>query len=215
MDRNSLKEVSRRETEAFFQWHFGNGYEDEDGSIVLDLVRFANFPQTNEYLREVASGETHTAACGTLWKARLNPQTGEVREMQQVCDRACEFPVVPSHQVAQPWRYTYMAIQPWGTDIRREWFRAIARFDYHTGTLTEADLGENRYVVEPIYARDPEHGDLGWILTVVYDATKDASEVWVFNSDRLDCKPVCRLGLPEAIPISFHGTWNATTTRSK
>lgn len=49
--------------------------------------------------------------------------------------------------------------------------------------------------------------DQGWVLTVVYDGDADTSEVWVFDSERLDQEPVCRLSLPQVIPIGFHGTW--------
>jgi hypothetical protein len=35
----------------------------------------------------------------------------------------------------------------------------------------------------------------------------DASEVWVFDSERLNQEPVCCLSLLQVIPIGFHGTW--------
>lgn len=209
VDRETLEVVSRGETEPWFQWHFGNGCVEGDGSLRLDLVRFSDFRQVNEYLREVATGQTHTPTCGTLWQIRLNPQTGKVIEMQQVVNRCCEFPVVQPQQLGQSWHYTYLALLQSSAEIGREWFNTIARFDYQTGTLTEANLGENRYVVEPIYAADQLNPKRGWLLTVVYDGNVDKSEVWIFDSDRLQEEPVCRLGLPEVIPFSFHGTWKS------
>jgi carotenoid cleavage dioxygenase-like enzyme len=206
-DRENLSLVSRGETEPWFQWHFGNGYEDKDGSVILDVVRYSDFQQTNENLREVATGETHTVAKGTLWQVHLNPQTGKVITTQEVVNRKCEFPVVQHSQVGQPWRYTYISLLSKNGDIEKDLFGAIARFDYKTETLTEADLGENRYPSEPIHAQDKENPEQGWLITVVYDGNSDSSEVWVFDSDRLDDEPVCKLGLPSVIPHSFHGTW--------
>jgi carotenoid cleavage dioxygenase-like enzyme len=202
-----LEVVSRGETEPWFQWHFGNGCVDTDGSVWLDLVRFSDFPQTNEYLREVPTGQTHTPAHGTLWQVRLNPQTSKIIEMQEVVNRCCEFPVVQPQQVGQPWRYTYFSLLRQSAAIGKDWFGSIARFDYQTSTLTEADLGENRYVVEPIYAADALNAEQGWVLTVVYDGNLNRSEVWVLDEGSLDEEPVCRLGLPEVVPLSFHGTW--------
>ena len=92
-------------------------------------------------------------------------------------------------------------------DVSQEMFGAIARFDSQTQSLTIADMGENRYPMEPIYAPHPQNPDMGWIVTVVYDGNIDRSEVWVFDSDRLDESPVCRLGLPSVVPMGFHGTW--------
>ncbi|MBH8577022.1 carotenoid oxygenase family protein [Nostocaceae cyanobacterium CENA369] len=206
-DRENLSLVSRGETDPWFHWHFGNAYEDKDGSVILDVVQYSNFQQSNENLREVATGETHTAAKGRLWQVRLNPQTGKVTTTQEVVNRKCEFPVVQQSQVGQSWRYTYISLLSKNGDIEKDLYGAIARFDYKTETLTEADLGENRYVSEPIHAQDTQNPDAGWVLTVVYDGNSDSSEVWVFDSDRLDAEPVCKLGLPSVIPHSFHGTW--------
>ncbi|RCJ19178.1 hypothetical protein A6S26_27390 [Nostoc sp. ATCC 43529] len=206
-DRENLSLVSRGETDPWFHWHFGNGYENQEDSVILDVVRYSDFQQSNEYLREFATGETHTVPQGRLWQVHLNPQTGKVTATNEVIDRVCEFPVVPPSQVAQPWRYTYVALLPQRMNPGKEWFSAIARFDYKTDTLTEVDLGENIYTSEPIYAQDSQNPEQGWVLIVVYDGNSDKSEVWIFDGD-LDAEPVCKLGLPSVIPHTFHGTWN-------
>lgn len=206
IDRNTLQVVSRAEATPWYQWHFGNGYVDADGTIVIDLVRFEDF-QTNQYLKEVATGHTQTAAKGTLWQLRLNPGNGKVLAMQQVVDRGCEFPIVPPQAVGQRHRYVYLSMHKPGVDYSQELFGTIARFDYQTERLTTANLEENCYPMEPLYAADADNPDQGWLLTVVFDGNHDRSEVWVWDSDRLDDEPVCRLALPEIIPLGFHGTW--------
>jgi all-trans-8'-apo-beta-carotenal 15,15'-oxygenase len=205
-DRTSLQIISRFHTDPWYQWHFGNGYERPDGSVVIHLARYPDF-QTNQRLKEVASGQTHTSADSMLWQLHLNPQSGKVLGMEQLCDRSCEFPVIAPQDVGQPARYTYLNVHRQGTDTRREIFDAIARFDHQIGILTEADLGSHRYPSEPIYAPDGYEPGNGWILTVVYDGTTHTSELWIFDQDGLDRQPTCRLSLPEVIPPSFHGTW--------
>ncbi|MEM9808658.1 MAG: carotenoid oxygenase family protein, partial [Cyanobacteria bacterium P01_D01_bin.56] len=76
--------------------------------------------------------------------------------------------------------------------------------------LMVSDLPDGYYPVEAIYAVDAENEHQGWILTVIYNSPEHRSEVWVWNCDRIDDAPVCRLGLPEVIPLSFHGTWKPT-----
>lgn len=205
-DRTSLEVISRFHTDPWFQWHFSNGYELPDGSVIIHFVHYLDF-QTNQRLKEVASGQMHTPANGTLWELRLHPQSGQVLEMQQVCDRSCEFPVIQPHEVGKPSRYTYLSMHRQTTDARTEMYDAIARFDHHTGTLTEADLGSNHYPTEPIYAADVHQPEQGWVLTVVYDGHTDTSEVWIYDADGLDREPVCRFALPHVIPPGFHGTW--------
>ena len=207
-DRETLSLVSRGQTEPWFQWHFGNGYVDASGSIVVHVARYADF-QTNQLLKEVATGQTQTTAKATLWQVSLNPQTGKVLAIQEVLNRDCEFPVVPPQQVGQASRFTYLLLHRQGTDIRQERYDAIGRFDHQIDSLIETDLGENRYPAEPIYAPDAVNPEQGWVITVIYDGNTDTSEVWVFDSTRLNEEPVCRLGLPSVIPHSFHGTWKS------
>ena len=205
-DRESLSLVSQGETESWFQWHFANGYVDATGAVIVDIARYEDF-QTNQYLREVATGETHTIAKSTFSQVQLNPLTGKVIKIEQLSDKHCEFPSVPQKNVGQFSRYTYMSgFQP-GTDIAKEIINTIACFDHQTGNLIAANIGENRYPSEPIYVQDSQKSDQGWLLTVIYDGNTHSSEVWVFASDALNQEPVCKLGLPSVIPHSFHGTW--------
>jgi carotenoid cleavage dioxygenase-like enzyme len=205
-NRHSLELVSRNVVEPWFQWHFGNGHSDREGNVVFDLIRYPNFA-TNQFLKEIAFGKTKTHAKGTLWQMRLNPQAGEFLEMSELCDRGAEFPSVDPAQVGQNSRYTYLSIHRPDAVISQEIFGAIARYDYQTNTITEADLGKNRYPMEPLFAPDVSNPDRGYVITVVFDGDRECSEVWVFDSDRLDSEPVCRLALPSIVPMGFHGTW--------
>lgn len=208
LDRETLSVVSRGEAQAWHQWHFSNGYVDTDGSVVVDFVRYRDF-QTNQYLKEVATGQTQTQAKGTLWQARLNPQTGKVTQLEELWDRACEFPVVPPQFVGQASSDIYLSVYRAGVDTCQELLGAIARFNSKMDTLAIADMGENRYPSEPLYVSDGINPQQGWVLTVVYDGNSDSSEVVVFDSNALHEEPVCRLGLPSVIPHSFHGKWKS------
>ncbi len=47
------------------------------------------------------------------------------------------------------------------------------------------------------------------LLALWEGGDRECSEVWVFDSDRLDSEPVCRLALPSIVPMGFHGTWRS------
>ncbi|WP_414623225.1 carotenoid oxygenase family protein [Calothrix sp. CCY 0018] len=194
-----LNIVSRSETEPWFQWHFSNAYMDDSGAVIVDIASYEDF-QTNQFLKEVATGETHTASKSKLARVCLNPQTGKVSNIKTLFDRHCEFPIVPQQNVGKFSRYTYLSTVKEGTDISKEILNSIARFDHQTDTITEANFGENLYPSEPIYAHN-------FIFTVVYDGNSDSSELWIFDADKLNEKPVCKLSLPSVIPPGFHGTW--------
>lgn len=207
-DRKKLSVISQEITDPWYQWHFSNGCEEKNGEIAIELVRYDDFT-TNQYLKEVASGQTKTFAKGQLWEIKINPQTGQVTKNNPLLDLQCEFPVVAPQQVTKPWRYSYFNTHREWVIREQELFNAIARFDRQTGNLTIADMGENIYPSEPIYVAQPDNPESGWLLTVVYDGNADRSEVRIYHSDRLKEEPLCRLALPSTIPHSFHGAWKS------
>ncbi|MGK7920032.1 MAG: carotenoid oxygenase family protein [Trichodesmium sp.] len=207
-DRSSLEVISRIETEPWYQWHFGNGYLEEDGTVVVTLVRYADFDQTNHYLQEVPTGKTNTLQNGQFWQVRLDPQSGRIIDSYKLLDIACEFPIVTAAEVGKPSRFTYLSVHQPGVDISQEMFGSIGCFDHQNSTLTTADFKPNLYPMEPIYAPDAEDSEKGWVITVVFDGEQKCSEVWIFDASHLDEPPVCKLALPEVVPMGFHGTWS-------
>jgi all-trans-8'-apo-beta-carotenal 15,15'-oxygenase len=206
-DRHNLTLVSRGQTDPWFQWHFANGYVNQDGHIVTEFTRYDDLT-TNQYLKEVASGVTSTAAEGTLWSLVIDPQTAKLISNQQISALFNEFPLVSPAKVGQEWRYTYLNVHREGVTPGQELLGAIARFDRTTSEMAIADLGANCYPSEPILVPSKDHPEEGWILTVVFDGDTDSSEVRIYHSDRLADEPICRLALPSVIPPGFHGTWH-------
>ncbi len=210
VDRESLEVVSEGRAEPWFQWHFGNGCVDLDGSVRLDFARFDDFISINEVLREVPSGKMESTAYGRLWQLRLDPKTGKVLSNECVLERDCEFPLVPAAKVGQPWQHTYLLMHRDGVKTGEDWFGAIGRFDYETGELKQVDLGEGNYGSEALHVADTLNPAQGWLLEMVYNSVAERSELWVFDAltmGELSGEPVCRLALPGIIPIGFHGTW--------
>jgi carotenoid cleavage dioxygenase-like enzyme len=205
-DRATLEVVSQADADPWFQWHIANGFVTPDGKLAIDLCQYADF-QTNQRLREIATGEIHTAARSPLTRIWVDPQTAKVTGQQVLVDRDGEFPNVAPDQVGQDAPFTYLSVHRHDVNQTKEIYGAIARYDHRADQLTIADLGQHRYPTEPIYAPHPHQADTGWVLTVVFDGAAHQSEVWIYASDRLDADPLCRLALPSVVPPSFHGTW--------
>lgn len=207
VDRETLQVSSQIQAEPWYQWHFGNGAVNACGEIELNFVRYEDFA-TNQFLQEVASGNTHTSALGRLWELRLNPHTSQILHSHAVSDHGCEFPVVHPQQVGQASRYTYCAYHRAGIDISQELFGSIARYDAQQQTWTVADCGAGRYPMEPILAPDAINPEQTWLVTIVFDSDCETSEVWIYDTEQLAAGPVCRMTLPQPIPLGFHGTWH-------
>ncbi len=200
---DTLEVVATEEAEPWFQWHFGRSGEDDQGRIWLDLVRYPDWT-TNKTLQQVPQGEILTPSQGELWRIWINPQGATLLDAYPLVAQACEFPVPAPGGLD-----TYLAVhRPGVTPADGDLFGAIARYHADSQALTIAAAPPGCYPSEPIPAPDSHQGSgEGWVLTVVYDGNDHHSELWIYQSDRLDAGPIARLGLPEVIPHSFHGTW--------
>ncbi|BAW97388.1 retinal pigment epithelial membrane protein [[Synechococcus] sp. NIES-970] len=206
IDRHTLKPISISRQDPWFQWHFTNGFVNDQGEIVLEMVRFPDFASNQQFV-EIPQGQIKTYTKGTLWRYHLEPKTAKVITANEICDRSCEFPITLESQTGQPWRKTFMGIHRQTTDIGYELINAIAAFDHHTITFTMADMGPDHYPSEPIPVQNPQNPDQIWLLVVVFNAPAKRSELRIYDGDRLDEEPLCTLEFPKIIPPSFHGKW--------
>jgi all-trans-8'-apo-beta-carotenal 15,15'-oxygenase len=206
IDRQTFKVVNSFDIDPFFSWHTGNSFVDDLGLITIDLPIYRDFA-TNKHLTEMSTGVTTVAAPGRLYRLILDPIKGEVSSFNLLSERICEFTTVPDINVGKISANLFMLLHRKNACIGHEWYGSIGCYNYKNFLLDEFDCGEDRYVVSPVHASDDYQANLSWILSIVYDGELDQSEVWIFDSSKLCAGPVCRLLLPEVIPIGYHGAW--------
>ena len=72
------------------------------------------------------------------------------------------------------------------------------------------DPGPGRTPSEPLFVRaaDGHSDDEGWLLTVVDDADRGASDLYVLDASSLGRRrPEAVIHLPERLPVRSHGEW--------
>lgn len=205
-DRHSLQPLSFSQQDPWFQWHFTNGCVNDQGEILVEMVRYSDFA-SNRQFTEIPQGKIHTHTQGTLWHYRLNPRNAQVIDAFALGDRSCEFPVTLDCYTGKAWNKTFMGVHRQATDIGHEIINAIACFDQHSQQFILADMGADHYPSEPIPVQNPENPDQIWLLTVVFNAPAHRSELRIYDGDRLGDAPLCILEFPEVIVPSFHGKW--------
>jgi carotenoid cleavage dioxygenase-like enzyme len=219
-DRETLELVSRSEADPWFQWHFANGFEDEAGRVVVDVVRYDDFT-TNEFLRQVSQGAIATETSARLERVTIDPASGRDLGSETRIERHCEFPIVAPEAVGTDADRIFVVTrrpegQPFG-----DLFGAIGCYDVAGDQLTVLDCGDRVYPSEPIFvpgavADSGNSGDRdSWLIFPVFVADEQRSEVWIVSADRVEAGAVCRLALPEIVPIGFHGTWQASHSPRK
>ncbi|MER5559216.1 carotenoid oxygenase family protein [Streptomyces sp. NPDC002506] len=180
-----------------YVFHALNAYDEPgDGAgrgdrIVLHVVR---------YERLGASGPT-------LWKWTLDLATGTVRE-DQLDDQACEFPRVDDRLAGLKSRFGHVTVSR--TPPAGPISGALLRYDLRTGAVARHEFGAGRVPAEAAFApADDRPGGPGWLLSYVYDAARDASDLVILDADDLAAPPVATVHLPQRVPFGFHGNWLA------
>ncbi|HYF44959.1 MAG TPA: carotenoid oxygenase family protein, partial [Acidimicrobiales bacterium] len=104
-------------------------------------------------------------------------------------------------------RYSWMVESE--TDPQTVRFAGLYRLDVSDGTTQHWDVGPGRAANEGLFVPNPDGTDEddGWVLTYVYDAATDGSELAVLDASDLAAGPVGTVALPARVPHGFHATW--------
>jgi carotenoid cleavage oxygenase len=140
--------------------------------------------------------------------------TGDRLERTQMDDRFVEYVTSDPLCEGRTFRYGY------GVEMATNWDRSadrevdhvgLLRFDVARDEVTAWNPGQYKTASEPLFVRaeDGNSDDEGWLLTVVYDASRGASDLYVLDASSLGRRPQAIIHLPEgvALPFRSHGTW--------
>ena len=88
-------------------------------------------------------------------------------------------------------------------------FGTLLQHDLKSGTTIEARLGPGRQAGEGVFvpAGPTAAEDEGWVLSVVYNAFEDRSDLVIFDATNFGGEPIATVALPQRVPFGFHGIW--------
>ena len=183
------------DVELCYVFHPLNAY-DEDGSVVLDVARHPKMFDTDIY------GPAELPPTLDRWTIDLD--AGKVIE-ERLDDRPQEFPRVDERVVGRPHRFGYTA--HFGLDEHEIHFGGLLKHDLQTGAVDAKTFGPGTHAGEGVFVpASPTAGeDEGWVLSIVYDDGRDASDLVILDAREFD--EVARVHLPQRVPFGFHGSW--------
>ncbi len=178
-----------------YAYHPMNAYEDADGRVVIDIVRY-------EKMFEADIQGPFGDSAPRLDRWTIIPHNRKVTE-EIVDARGQEFPRIHPSLNGKPYRYGYtVAYEDYG-------FPAIYKQDMQTGTATEYSFGAGMQGAEPVFV--PKEGataeDAGYLLTYVFDEAAKTSSLLVLDAQDLSRGAVASVPLPVRVPYGFHGNW--------
>ena len=88
-------------------------------------------------------------------------------------------------------------------------FDTIVKYDETDGSRTMWSSGPHGHVGENVFCPDPAGTaeDDGWILNIVYDDARDASDLVVLDAHDVAAGPIATVHLPRRVPFGFHANW--------
>jgi carotenoid cleavage dioxygenase len=189
---------------ACMAWHTLNAFDD-DGRVFIDLCEqeAPAFPAADG----TAAHESSLRQYLTRWTIDRRTGSNEFSAVR-LSDVVCEYPRIDERRVGLPYRYGYVACAggPGTGDLFQ---RAIARLDHETLQMQTFHFGDRHAVSEPVFvskSRSSAEGD-GYLLATVFDESRNASHLAVFDAQRIDDGPIARAHLDHRVPMGFHGSW--------
>ena len=180
-----------------YAFHPMNAYEDGEGNVVIDIVRYEKMFE-NDVLGPFGDSDPRL----DRWTLSVADSNTAVRE--EVIDaRGQEFPRCHPDLNGKPYRYGYaVAVDGYS-------FPSIYKHDLQAGTTTQFDVGPGRHSAEPVFV--PRQGgvdeDDGYLMTFVYDEGKNTSDFIVLDASDLSRPALATVHLPVRVPYGFHGNW--------
>jgi carotenoid cleavage dioxygenase len=186
-----------------YVFHPLNAYDADDGTVVVDVCRY-------DRMMDRDRRGPFNDVLPTVDRWVIDPGTRRVQETR-IDDRPQEFPRHHPGVGLQRHRYGYTSeVTTSGPNLHG----AIIKLDVEHGTSETHEFGPGRGGAEPVVVpkADGVHEDDAWILTVVYDAATDASELCILDAGDITGAEVVRISLPQRVPFGFHGNWVSDTS---
>jgi len=211
--------------------HVLGAYDDPqaDGAVVLYVCRYG-VPEPGQPVDLSASvvgpaGLGLTGIGGTLGVLERWRIVGEEVEQTQVDERFVEYPRIDAQCEGAPFRYGYALQMAWsdgppvigsassgaGASPYQEAHPVgLLQFDLARDEVASWSPGPGSIPSEPLFVRAEEgHGDdEGWLLTIVDDANRGGSDLYVLDASSLGrSRPEAVIHLPARLPVRSHGEW--------
>ena len=186
------------EIDPCYVFHGVNAYRDGD-RVVLDVCRLTSMFEPGQ----------HFGGDLSLRRWTVDTARGSVRDDIVEADDPGELPSRDPRRVGRPHRYGYF-VQMRTTPDTIE-FGGLVKRDYRTDRVEVWDANRSQHAGEWLFVPegDSPEEDAGYLLTYLYDAARDASELVIVDASAVAAGPVARVALPQRVPYGFHATWVA------
>jgi carotenoid cleavage dioxygenase len=191
------------EVDPCYVFHVMNAFDDGP-DVVMDVCRY-------ERAFDLPQGGLLSSGLARLERWRVDPVAGSVSSIP-LDDRSVEFPRIDDARAGRPYRFGYCVEMDRTQD--KDSYNALLRYDHVRDEVRRWDPGPGRSPGEPVFVRaaDGKADDEGWVLSLVYDAGSNTSDLVVLDASHFGEDPEAVIHLPSRVPFGFHGSWVPSLT---
>ncbi len=202
LDKNTLKMVRQYELPPGFAFHFGNAWEETDGSIYFDASLYSDVKILHE-MSHIMQGK-HIAIPATSNTCLYHLKTNGSVDYQKLKENS-EFPRVSNYLTGLKNRYLYHV----GNTHDGLWSDSIYRVDWHNDTVESYYYGKEYIVEEHIPIAQDNNENNGYLIGTALHVPSKRTCLNIFNVAKLSDGPITRAWLPYHLPLGFHGNYSA------
>jgi carotenoid cleavage dioxygenase-like enzyme len=192
------------EGDSSYVFHVMNAWEEGD-RIMADVMRYDEpplFPHPDGRPTDPA----RSVARMCRWTFDLGSDDNHFTQTP-LDDLATEFPRFDERFSGLPYRHGWAVCQRQA--VRGSGYEGLVHFDLAKGERHVEWLPVGDRFSEPVFvprSAQAAEGD-GWLLTVIWRAAQNRSELAIYNACAIGDGPVATVQLPHRVPSGFHGNW--------
>jgi len=207
VSRNDLK-TRWIETDPFFQFHFANGFEDND-QLIIDLIKYPTYNQIGQVFREFWYTDWPSSNLGALNRMSLNLKNSKVTFNSYNTGTTNEFPHIDTRFIGKHYKFSYIVSNP--DNSPNGWVRRLSRVNMESGEVVNREFDQDEFPGEaifvPSFAEATEED--GIVLVMVYNANNHITELVGLNPRSINGDTLFKAKLNHHVPIPLHGIFVA------
>ena len=202
-DKDTLTTVRRYELPAGFHFHHGNGWEEADGTIHLDLCQAADPMFAVHDFRLLMQGDWSFPSTHLRY-SRMVLRPDGTAAVEQVAPAVANFPRIDGRRTGLRHHAVFALADPQdgGWPLSR-----VDRIDPDEGPVDGWSYPCHLIPEEHVFVpRGDAEGD-GWLVGPFLDLERRVAGLSVFDARHLADGPLWQGILPYPLPLGLHGTF--------
>ncbi|ACK64450.1 Carotenoid oxygenase [Rippkaea orientalis PCC 8801] len=200
---NPNKKPIYLKTDAFWVWHFMNGFE-ENNKIIIDFVYYPSINMESHW-QAMLSNKSN------LQRIIIDQKTHQIVS-EKLGDHYVDFPSINTQKLGQTYRFGYTPLID--TELLSQkkspnYFPSLIQYDVMNKTHKIHQFKPGCYGGEPVFIPNPNsQSELdGYVATFVYNENTNTSDFVMLDPANFESEPIATVHLPVRVPSGFHGNW--------